>query len=62
MTTNELILQLQHQINKLTKVQNALEALGVDYDHDWNAYVKEQFISIHDGALTEEQKDLIYML
>ena len=62
MTTNELILQLQHQIKKLIKVQNALEGLGVEYDHDWIAYVKEQFISIHDGALTEEQKDLIYML
>lgn len=62
MTTNELILKLQRQLNNLIKVQNDLEALGIEYDHDWTAYVKEQFISIHDGALTEEQKDLIYIL
>ena len=62
MTTNELILKLQDQLNKLIKVQNDLEALGVEYVHDWTAYAKEQFISIHYGDLTEEQKDLIYIL
>jgi hypothetical protein len=62
MQSNQLILKFKQELKNLIKTQNALEALGVDYAHDWVAYAKEQFISIHDGALTKEQKDLIYML
>ena len=62
MGSNELILKLQQELKKLIEVQNALESIGVDYHHDWVAYAKEQFISIYDGALTEEQKDLIFRL
>jgi hypothetical protein len=59
---NDLIDKLDVQLRKLYKIQHALEELGLEWNNNLDASIKEQFVETYKDSLKEEHLDRIFTL